>query len=320
MSAPRRSRSARCNSRWGARARAGGLPAAAAILVLAAAPAAVRSAAIPGKKGTPVTIEANNGIEWRQDKKVYIARGNATVTRGTITLRAQVLTAHYRGKTGKGKSIGGAMTKAGSNIWRVTAAGNVRITDGDKIITGGFGVYNLDTGVFRLTGGNIMMKTASQMITATGKLEYRSKDKTAIVEGNAVAIQDDRKVAADRFVASFRGGPDGKLQIKRVVAKGNVVITTKTELVSADHGTYDHQSGVAEMTGNVKLTRGDSQLNGDRAVVNLKTGVSRLLARRGGGRVRGLFVPGGATGGSLPKGLSLTPGGIGSGKSKKNKK
>ncbi len=309
MNAPRR-------SLWQALGRGGGLSAAAAILLLAAAPAAGQSAAIPGKKGAPVTIEADDGIEWRQDKKVYIARGNATVTRGTITLRAAVLTAHYRGKSGKGKSLGGAMTKAGSNIYRVTAAGNVRITDGDKIITGGFGVYNLDTGVFILTGGKIMMKTASQLITATGKLEYRSRDKTAIVEGNAVAIQDDKKVSADRFVATFQDGPDGKLQVKQVIAEGNVVITTKTEVVSANRATYNHQSGIAEMIGNVKLTRGDSQLNGDRAVVNLKTGVSRLLARRGGGRVRGLFIPGGATGGPAPKGLPFMPGGT----PRKNKK
>lgn len=309
MSAPRQ-------GRWRAWRPAGSLSAAIAVVLLAAAPVAGQSAAIPGKKGAPVTIEANDGIEWRQDKKVYIARGNATVTRGTITLRAEVLTAHYRGKSGKGKSLGGATTEAGSNIYRVTAVGNVRITDGDKVITGGYGVYNLDTGVFVLTGGKIMMKTASQMITATGKLEYRSKDRTAIVEGNAVAVQDDKKVAADRFVATFQDGPDGKLQVERVVAEGNVVITTKTEVVSANRATYNHQTGIAEMIGNVKLTRGDSQLNGDRAVVNLKTGVSRLLARRGGGRVRGLFIPGGATGGPAPKGLPFMPGGT----PRKNKK
>ncbi|MHA1538244.1 MAG: LptA/OstA family protein [Alphaproteobacteria bacterium] len=299
---------------------AGGLSGALAILLLAAGPAAGQGARLPGKKGAPVTIEANDGIEWRQDKKVYIARGNATVIRGSLTLRAGVLTAHYRGKSGKGTSLGGAMTKAGSNIWRVTAAGSVRITDGDKVITGDLGVYNLDTGVFVLTGRKVSMKTANQLITATGRIEYRSKDKSAIVEGDAVAIQDDKKVTADRFVASFQDGPDGKLQVKRVVAEGNVVISTKSELITADRGIYNHQTGIAEMIGNVKLTRGDSQLNGARAVVNLKTGVSRLLARRGGGRVRGLFIPGGATGGAAPKGLNLTPGGRQGGKATKSGK
>ncbi len=317
MSAPRQGR----RRAW---RRGGGLSAVAALLLFAAAPAAGQGATIPGKKGAPVTIEATNGIEWRQDKKVYIARGNATVSRGALTLRAEVLTAYYRGKPGKGKgagkALGGAVTKAGSNIYRVTAAGNVRITDGDKVITGGFGVYNLDTGVFVLSGGKITMRTASQMITATGKLEYRSRDKTAIVEGNAVAIQDDKKVTADRFVATFQDGPDGKLQVKQVVAEGNVVISTKTELVSADRAVYNQQTGIAEMIGNVKLTRGDSQLNGDRAVVNLKTGVSRLLASRRGGRVQGLFIPGGDTGRPAAKGLPLTPEGILGAKSKNNKK
>ena len=83
MSAPHKSRSGVWQSRWEAWRRAGGLSASAAIFLLAAAPVAGQSAAIPGKKGAPVTIEASNGIEWRQDKKVYIARDNATVSRGS---------------------------------------------------------------------------------------------------------------------------------------------------------------------------------------------------------------------------------------------
>ncbi|MNC94045.1 hypothetical protein D3C83_108050 [compost metagenome] len=51
----------------------------------------------------------------------------------------------------------------------------------------------------------------------------------------------------------------------------------------------------------MRLTRGDNQLNGDRAEVNMKSGVSRLLADAGapaannaapGRRVRVLIIPG----------------------------
>jgi lipopolysaccharide export system protein LptA len=50
------------------------------------------------------------------------------------------------------------------------------------------------------------------------------------------------------------------------------------------------------MSGNVRITRGQNQLNGDFAEVNLNTGISRLLTRADGntggdGRVRGVFVP-----------------------------
>ena len=47
---------------------------------------------------------------------------------------------------------------------------------------------------------------------------------------------------------------------------------------------------IARMAGNVHITRGENQLNGDYAVVNLRTGVS-TLNRNPGSRVEGLVVP-----------------------------
>ena len=42
--------------------------------------------------------------------------------------------------------------------------------------------------------------------------------------------------------------------------------------------------------GKVRITRGENQLNGSEAEVNMKTGISRLLAGNAG-RVQGLVVP-----------------------------
>ena len=44
----------------------------------------------------PVTVEADNGIEWVSDQKMYIARGNAKATRGAISVAGETLTALYR--------------------------------------------------------------------------------------------------------------------------------------------------------------------------------------------------------------------------------
>jgi lipopolysaccharide export system protein LptA len=286
-----------------------------ALLMAGATPAAAQSLpgqTLPGKPGEPVTIDATKGIEWHQAEKIYVARGNAKVTRGDLTVEADVLTAHYRGEPGKGggakgggvPSPTGALTQAGSSVWKVTAAGHVRIVQKDKTVTGGHGVYNLDTGVFLLTGGHLKMVTASETITAEKKIEYRSREKKAIVEGHAVAIKDNKRITAERFTAYFGTGPGGNLQIERVVAEGGVEVRTPTEVARARRALYNHQTGIAELIGGVKLTRGDNQLNGHRAEINLKTGVSRLLAsEEGTGRVRGLFIPNGATGGQA------TPGG-----------
>ncbi|MDH3233291.1 MAG: hypothetical protein OEQ29_07175 [Alphaproteobacteria bacterium] len=319
--------------------RARGLLLGAATLAVAAAPATGQSLPVPGKRGEPVHIEAEKGIEWSQKKKVYVARGNATVKRGDITVKAETLTAHYRTKKDKKKpgapAIGKAKAKAtpkakpvgfagalggggGADVYMVTAAGNVRITQADKKIAGDYGVYNLDSGIFRLTGKRVSMATAKEKITANQKIEYRTRQKMAIVVGNAIAFKDDKKVRADRFTAFFANGKDGKLEIQRVIAEGNVVITTPTEVATADRGIYNHKSGIAQLVGSVRLTRGDNQLNGDRAEVNLKTGVSRLLATRGrDGRVRVLVVPGGDVGGGLSKGALPGVGGKAPNKNKK---
>ncbi|HUT49925.1 MAG TPA: LptA/OstA family protein [Alphaproteobacteria bacterium] len=324
--------------------RARGILLGAAALMVAAAPAIGQGLPVPGKRGEPVHIEAEKGIEWRQKKKVYVARGNATVKRGDITVRAETLTAHYRTKTDqtkpgatangkakpeakpkakpKAKPIGfaGALGGGGADVYKVTAAGNVRITQADKTIVGDFGVYDLDSGIFRLTGKHVSMATAKETITANQKIEYRTKQKIAIVVGNAIALKDGKKVRADRFTAFFANGKDGKLEIQRVIAEGNVVITTPTEVATADRGIYNHRSGIAQLVGSVKLTRGDNQLNGDRAEVNLKTGVSRLLAARGrDGRVRVLVVPGGDVGGGLSKGVLPGVGGKAPNKNKTKK-
>ena len=70
-----------------------------------------------GDSDAPIAIEAEQGIEWQREKQVYIARGNARASRGDVTVYADSLTAHYRSDPG-----------GGTEIWRLEANGNVRIT------------------------------------------------------------------------------------------------------------------------------------------------------------------------------------------------
>jgi lipopolysaccharide export system protein LptA len=76
-------------------------------------------------------------------------------------------------------------------------------------------------------------------------------------------------------------------------AVGNVVITTPEEVARGERGVYFEDSGIATLTGSVKITRGQNQLNGDAAEVNLRTGISRMLNQpgRASGPVRALLVP-----------------------------
>ena len=140
-----------------------------------------------------------------------------------------------------------------------------------------------------LTGRTVRFETPTESIVAHKSLEYWEKKKLAVARGRAVAIQDDKELRADVLSAHLREDEAGNLEIYRVEAFGNVVVTTATEVLQAQYGDYDVESGIASLSGSVKITRGQNQLNGERAEVDLNRGVSRLLGGEGG--VTGLLTP-----------------------------
>lgn len=234
---------------------------------------------LPGQdRGKPIEINADDGIEWRQRDKVYIARGNARVAQGEITVYADVLTAHYRELRG-----------GGTEIWRIDADGKVRIVSPRQTAHGDKAVYDVDKGVLVLTG-NVRLVTETDRITARDSLEYWEKRSVAIARGEAVAIRGDRRLKADVLVAHFKKDGDGKNKVHRIEAFDNVLISSPREIIRAEYGVYNVETGIATLTGSVKITRGDSQLNGARARVNLNTGVSTLMGGSEG--VRGYLAPG----------------------------
>ena len=271
--------------------------------------AAAQGLPIPGFGNTgsalPVAIEADQGVEWRQNEQVYIARGNATAKRGETTIRADALYAHYR-KTQDNRQ----------EIYKITAEGAVKITTPKETITSDTAEYLVETSVFTLKGRPVKIDSGKSTLTAA-LVVYNSKSKVATVTGGAQVVEDKKRVRADRFIAFFKE-EGGKQSLKRVEALGNVIITTPTEIARGNKGDYDAESQVATLSGNVRLTRGDNQLNGDRAEVNMKTGISKLLAGDGpatvsrtnpaeGRRVRVLIMPGQAESGKGPLDIP-TPG------------
>jgi len=232
----------------------------------------------------PVQIDAEQGIEWRRDEKVYIARGNATATRGNISLHSDTLIAHYDDSSGS------------SRVTRVVADGDVKIATPTQTVYGDRADYDLNQAVVVITGRNLKAMTPTQTLTATDRFEYWTKREVVVARGNAIVIEPEKRVRADVLTGYFDTTPEGKRDLRQVEATGNVVITDKAEVARGQKAIYDLKRGLATLTGGVKITRGQNQLNGEYAEVNLNTGVSRILGKpkvKGGdGRVHTLIVPG----------------------------
>ncbi len=227
-------------------------------------------------------VESDNGIEWRRNEQILIARGNAVAKRGTSRVDADELQALYRDRDGN------------SEIYRIIAIGNVKLSSDTDVAIGDRAVYDIDEAVVVLTGENLRYTTPNETLTARDSLEYWETQRIAVARGDAVAVSEDRTLRGDVLTARFEAGPNGGNELSRIDGQGNVNIRTATEFVVGDQGVYDAKTGIATLIGSVKITRGENQLNGDRAVVDLNTGVSRLTADGNSGgktRVRGLLVP-----------------------------
>jgi lipopolysaccharide export system protein LptA len=137
-------------------------------------------------------------------------------------------------------------------------------------------------------------------------LEYRDKAKVATFLGNVQLVQGDTMLRCKTLVVWYEqdggaptGGPiqdgaGGTQQFKRLEAKGNVVVTQKDQTVTGDNAVFEKRSNTVLVTGNVIITQGQCVLRGERLVVDLSTGDSRLEGGKGRpGRVHGLFQPGG---------------------------
>lgn len=146
------------------------------------------------------------------------------------------------------------------------------------------------------------------------KLEVRDKQQVATFSGNVRVKQGDTdmrcrvlKVYYDRNkddgktkgIKTATPGPDGQQSIRRLEAVGNVVVTQKDQTATGNLGVFDMKTNTVTLSGNVVMTQGQNVLRGDRLVVNLTSGVSRIESGKNGrGRVEGLFVPSGNGSGS----------------------
>ena len=248
-----------------------------------AGPAVAAGLDLSGNGGGPIEVVADDGIEWEQDSNRFIARGNARASRGNVITSADILTAYYRETSG-----------GGTVIHRFEAFGDVQTKSETATAYGDARYYDVVRSLLVLTGRNLRLETATDKIFARDSLEYWGGTvNAAVARGAARAVSQGKTLEAEILTAFFPD-KDGKNEISEVKAEVGVTVRTATEVIKANSGIYDVRKGIVDLVGNVRITRGANQLNGDRGQVNLNTGKSRLFSTTKGGsgaRVKGMLVP-----------------------------
>lgn len=231
-----------------------------------------------GDSDHPIEIFADNGIEWQQENLIFLARGNARAVRGEVTVFADELRAYYRERA-----------DGGTDIWRLDALGKVRIKTLGETAYGDKAVYQVDKKILVLSGGKVRLVAGNDEITADKQLEYWENKQMAVARGNAFAVRAGKRLKADVLAAYFRTDKKGENRLYRVDAFDRVKIVTEQNTATSNRGVYNVESGIATLTGAVKLVRGKNILTGCSAEVNLNSGISKIFscpASTGGTRKR----------------------------------
>jgi lipopolysaccharide export system protein LptA len=220
-----------------------------------------------GSSNSPIEIFADNGIEWQQENLTFLARGNARAIRGPVEVLANELQAYYREES-----------DGSTEIWRLDANGKVRIKTQGQMAYGDKAVYQVEKGILVLSGREVKLVAGKDVISANKQLEYWEKKLMAVARGNAYAVRQGKSLRADVLASYFRPDKTGNNELYRIDAFDNVKIITLKNTATANRGVYNVESGIATLTGSVKLKRGKSVLTGCSAKVNLSTGVSKIFS------------------------------------------
>ncbi|MEA3027051.1 MAG: lipopolysaccharide export system protein LptA [Alphaproteobacteria bacterium] len=133
------------------------------------------------------------------------------------------------------------------------------------------------------------------------RLEVRDKDKMATFSGNVKVVQGDttmrcktlvvfyeqqskdgqQALAAAQTMPAAKPGPGGSSQISKLEAGGGVTVTQKDQTATGDRALFDMRSNTVTLLGNVVVSQGPNVMRGEKLVVDLTTGVSRVEAGKG---------------------------------------
>lgn len=288
-----------------------------------------------GGGSSDIQVFADNGMDWLSDSNRVIAHGNAKAIRGTTTVTADTLTAYYRqGPSGNEIWRVDADGHVVITTPTERATGVKGIYDLDKavfVLRGGPAELFTPTNYFHafdtleywenehmavLRGHALAEQVIQHKTIEADTLVAHFKDRDQ--EGGAGAGKDAKSApvkskpapakpvpaapaqaggAAKAKAGAAPGAPDsqGSLELRTADAYDHVIITTPDEVVTGDRGTYDAETGIATVSGSVKITRHGDELNGGYAHVDLNTGISKIFGAPPGAagssqQVQGLFV------------------------------
>jgi len=124
-------------------------------------------------------------------------------------------------------------------------------------------------------GGLTVDNTAPIEVTADS-LSIDQDTGRAIFDGSVVVVQGDLRMTAGQVEVVY--GTDTS-EIAQLIASGGVTFVTATEAAEAQRASYDIETGMLTLDGDVLLTQGASAISAARMVINVNDGTAAMEGR-----------------------------------------
>jgi lipopolysaccharide export system protein LptA len=160
-----------------------------------------------------------------------------------------------------------------------------------------------------IEAATLVVKDKEKVATFSGDVKVVQGDTTMKSKSLVVFYEQDSEAEkasaaakpAAKSMQAAQPGPGGEQKIKRLEARGDVVVIQKDQTATGELGIFDMKTNTVTMTNNVVMTQGQNVLRGEKLIVDLTSGVSRVESGKNGqGRVQGLFLPGSAGPAAMP--------------------
>lgn len=132
-------------------------------------------------KKEPIEINSDRMDAYSEEKTVMFS-GNAVVKQGDKVLKADELKIHYKNEpNAQSKNKSKAPFKTGNMMEKITAAGNVTSTQGERTVTGDEATYYHESGQVIITG-NVVMREGNNVITGCKATIYLNENRGKLEE------------------------------------------------------------------------------------------------------------------------------------------
>jgi lipopolysaccharide export system protein LptA len=149
-------------------------------------------------------------------------------------------------------------------------------------------------GDVHLVQGDTTLRSKTLVVFYDDEADAKSDGKSD-AKSDAGAKSDAQKPAKPPAAAGAGAGAAEPMsqQIRRVEAKGGVLVTQKDQTATGESGIFDMQANTVTLLGNVVISQGQNVVRGDRLTVDLTSGVSRVECGKTQGqcRVQALIQP-----------------------------